>query len=49
MPLEDIVELAHSRWIIERFYQDAKGEAGAGCGSKCGSPASRSARAGTGF
>ena len=25
MPLEDIVELAHSRWIIERFYQDAKG------------------------
>ena len=26
--LEDIVELAHSRWIIERFYQDAKGEVG---------------------
>ncbi len=26
--LDDIVELAHSRWIIERFYQDAKGEVG---------------------
>lgn len=28
MSLRDIVELAHSRWIIERFYQDAKGELG---------------------
>ena len=28
MGLDDIVELAHSRWIIERFYQDAKGEVG---------------------
>ena len=28
MSLEDQVELAHSRWIIERFYQDAKGEVG---------------------
>ncbi len=28
MSLGDIVELAHSRWIIERFYQDAKGEVG---------------------
>ena len=26
--LEDIVELAHVRWTIERFYQDAKGELG---------------------
>ena len=26
--LDDIVELAHSHWIIERFYQDAKGEVG---------------------
>ena len=26
MPLEDIFELAHSRWIIERFYQDARGK-----------------------
>ena len=28
MSLDDIVELAHCRWIIERFYQDAKGEVG---------------------
>ena len=28
MSLDDIVELAHSRWIIERFYQEAKGEVG---------------------
>jgi len=28
MSLEDQIELAHSRWIIERFYQDAKGELG---------------------
>jgi SRSO17 transposase len=26
--LEEIVELAHVRWVIERFYQDAKGELG---------------------
>ncbi len=26
--LEDVVELAHVRWVIERFYQDAKGELG---------------------
>lgn len=26
--LEDIVELAHVRWVVERFYQDAKGELG---------------------
>lgn len=26
--LDDLVELAHSRWVIERFYQDAKGELG---------------------
>ena len=26
--LDDVVELAHGRWIIERFYQDAKGEVG---------------------
>ena len=45
MSLEDIVELAHSRWIIERFYQDARGKAGAGCGSE----ASRSALSATGF
>ena len=49
MPLEDIVELAHSRWIIERFYQDARGEAGAGCGKVCGSEASRSECLATGF
>ena len=28
MTLSDLVELAHSRWVIERFYQDAKGELG---------------------
>ena len=49
MPLEDIVELAHSRWIIERFYQDAKGEAGARCGSECGVDTSRSECLATGF
>jgi SRSO17 transposase len=27
-PLERLVTLAHSRWLIERFYQDAKGECG---------------------
>ena len=26
--LGDLVELAHGRWVIERFYQDAKGELG---------------------
>jgi len=26
--LEELVELAHVRWVIERFYQDAKGELG---------------------
>jgi len=26
--LGDLVELAHARWVIERFYQDAKGELG---------------------
>ena len=26
--LEELVELAHIRWVIERFYQDAKGELG---------------------
>ena len=26
--LGGLVELAHSRWVIERFYQDAKGELG---------------------
>lgn len=26
--LEDLVTLAHCRWTIERFYQDAKGELG---------------------
>ncbi len=26
--LEDAIELAHVRWVIERFYQDAKGELG---------------------
>ena len=28
MSLDDIVELAQGRWIIERFYQDTKGEVG---------------------
>ena len=28
MNLKDLIELAHSRWVIERFYQDAKGEVG---------------------
>lgn len=26
--LEELVKLAHLRWVIERFYQDAKGELG---------------------
>lgn len=26
--LADLIELAHVRWVIERFYQDAKGELG---------------------
>jgi SRSO17 transposase len=26
--LEDLVDLAHVRWVVERFYQDAKGELG---------------------
>ena len=28
LSLEQLVELAHIRWVIERFYQDAKGEFG---------------------
>ena len=28
MSLDDLVELAHCRWVVERFYQDAKGELG---------------------
>ncbi|NIR33644.1 MAG: IS701 family transposase, partial [Desulfuromonadales bacterium] len=28
LSLEDLVELVHVRWVIERFYQDAKGELG---------------------
>lgn len=28
MELSDQIELIHSRWVIERFYQDAKGELG---------------------
>jgi SRSO17 transposase len=28
LSLEDLVTLAHCRWVIERFYQDAKGELG---------------------
>lgn len=26
--LDDLIDLAHVRWVIERFYQDAKGELG---------------------
>jgi SRSO17 transposase len=28
MPLQRLVELAHARWTIEQFYEDAKGECG---------------------
>lgn len=28
LSLEELVDLAHVRWVIERFYQDAKGELG---------------------
>jgi SRSO17 transposase len=27
-PLERLVALAHSRWVVEQFYEDAKGECG---------------------
>lgn len=27
-PFPEVVDLAHVRWVIERFYQDAKGELG---------------------
>lgn len=27
-PLGDLLELMHVRWVVERFYQDAKGELG---------------------
>ena len=27
-PLSRLVELAHARWVIEQFYEDAKGECG---------------------
>ena len=29
-PLERLTELAHARWAIEQFYEDAKGECGLG-------------------
>jgi len=28
LPLNKLVEMVHVRWVIERFYQDAKGELG---------------------
>jgi len=28
LDLDDLIELAHVRWVVERFYQDAKGELG---------------------
>jgi SRSO17 transposase len=30
IPLERLAELAHARWVIEQFYEDAKGECGLG-------------------
>ena len=30
VPLERLAALAHSRWAIEQFYEDAKGECGLG-------------------
>jgi len=27
-PLERLVTIAHARWLIEQFYEDAKGECG---------------------
>ena len=27
-PLQRLVELAHARWAVEQFYEDAKGECG---------------------
>lgn len=29
-PLERLVALAHARWVVEQFYEDAKGECGLG-------------------
>jgi len=28
LSLDELAKLAHTRWVIERFYQDAKGELG---------------------
>ncbi|MBV9279999.1 MAG: transposase, partial [Chloroflexi bacterium] len=30
VPLERLATLAHARWVVEQFYEDAKGECGLG-------------------
>ena len=50
-PLGDLLELMHVRWVVERFYQDAKGELGLDAyeGCRCPGPHRRSPAPARGF